>query len=77
LIAVVQDSLGAEYLILCDEDKQISLSSMKYLIEQRMTHPKNEHLVRVMISDSRKKDHEPILLCMVVNYTQIVSKVGR
>jgi hypothetical protein len=59
LIAVIQDSFGAEYLIVCEEDGQISLSSMKHLIEHCAMDQKNENLIEVVIPSHRKRDKEP------------------
>ena len=54
-ITFVQDLLGSEYVIVYDEKKQMSLSSVKYLIDNCKT---NQNL-KVMISESR---NDPISL---------------
>jgi hypothetical protein len=64
MIVVVQDSAGAEYLIIGNEEKQISLSSIKYLIEHGMLDQKNKNLVKVIISGSEKNDQESVSLCI-------------
>ena|SRR5579871_6512662 len=58
-ITFVQDLLGSEYVIVYDEKKQMSLCSVKYLIENCKI---NQNL-KVMISESR---NDPISLYISV-----------
>jgi hypothetical protein len=64
MIVVAQDSTGAEYLIVGNEEKQISLSSMSYLVKHYLVDQRNEQWVKVNISDSKKNDDDLLSLCM-------------
>jgi hypothetical protein len=66
LIAVIQDSLGGEYLAVCGEDRNISLSSMKHLIENCSIDRKNEKWVEVIVPDHLEGKKEPFSLYIAV-----------
>jgi hypothetical protein len=66
LIAVIQDSLGAEYLAICGEDRHIFLSSMKYLIEHCLIDRKNEKWVEVIVPDPLEGKKEPFSLYIAI-----------
>jgi hypothetical protein len=67
LITLARDSIGEEYLIVCDEEKQISLSSLKYLIAHCLVEQKNENLIKVMISNP-KNSNESLSVYIAINY---------
>src|SRR6267154_3753458 len=60
LIALVRDSAGVEYLIVCNEEKQTSLSSLRHLIEHCPVEQKKENFIDVIIS--HPKNNEPVSL---------------
>jgi hypothetical protein len=64
MIVVAQDSAGAEYLIVGNEERQISLSSMSYLVKHCLVDQRNGQWVKVNISDSKKNDGDLLSLCM-------------
>jgi hypothetical protein len=64
LIAIAQDSSKAEYLIISGKNRQISLSSMKHLIE---LDKKNENLVEVKIPNHQKQDFFSFLIKVTQN----------
>jgi hypothetical protein len=47
MMLVVRDQQEAEYLIICGKDRQLSLSSMKHLIEQKAVEQGKEKLIRL------------------------------
>ncbi len=67
LIILIRDSTGTEYLIIGDEEKQISLSSMNYFVEHGMLDDKN--LLKVTIPGPGKNHREPLSLCIKMNDT--------
>ena len=65
-IALARDSVGAEYLIVCNTEKQISLSSLKHLMEHHLAVHRGIQIIKVDISNL-KNENESVLLCIAVN----------
>jgi hypothetical protein len=61
MIVVARDSSGAEYLIIGNEQRQVFLSSMNYLVEHNMLD--NKKWVEVICSDE-ENDKQPLSLCI-------------
>ena len=51
MMLVIRDQQEAEYLIVCGKDRQLSLSSMKHLIEQENFEQGKEKLIRLPLQD--------------------------
>lgn len=69
LIAFVRDSVGAEYLVVYNEEKQISLSSVKHLVQHNLVEQNKENVIKVAISNP-KNDEQPISLCIAMYPTK-------
>jgi hypothetical protein len=63
LVAIVQDLEGAEYLVVGDKEKQISLSSMNYLAQCSIGDHKK--WVKAIIPNL-ENDQDPLSLCIEV-----------
>jgi hypothetical protein len=66
LIAVVQDSSGAEYLAIWEVDGHLFLSSMKHLIENCLIDRKNEKWIKVIVPDPLEKEKESFLFYIAI-----------
>jgi len=62
MIALARDQEGVEYVIVYDEDRRLSLSPVKRLIEQELVEQRNEKFIRVPLSNDQGSSEVCILV---------------
>lgn len=71
LISVVLDSSGAEYLLMIGKEGQISLSSMKFLIEHFLVDFKGRSAVEIRIPSEWGSSGDRVPFHLIPNMAQV------